>query len=159
MHDDAVATYPPLNTLKRVADNVWIVDGPVVRFGLPWPQFPFPTRMTVIRLASGELSCSFADAADAFIAKRDRARGQCPFCHPAQSYPLLVDPGLEGRIPQRESMFAGGYPWDAEIATLPIAGGFMTEVEFFQRASRTLILTDLIETSRPDRSARSSFGC
>jgi hypothetical protein len=27
MHDDARATYPPLNTLKRVADAVWIVDG------------------------------------------------------------------------------------------------------------------------------------
>jgi hypothetical protein len=38
-----------------------------------------------------------------------------------------------------------GYPWDAEIATLPIAGKFMTEVEFFHRKSRTLILTDLIE--------------
>jgi hypothetical protein len=37
MHDDARATYPQLNTLKRVADNVWIVDGPVIRFGIPWP--------------------------------------------------------------------------------------------------------------------------
>jgi hypothetical protein len=30
---------------------VWIVDGPVIRFGAPWPKMPFPTRMTVIRLA------------------------------------------------------------------------------------------------------------
>src|SRR5262252_1003254 len=43
-------TYPPLNTLKRVVDDVWIVDGPVIRFGMPWPKMPFPTRMTVIRV-------------------------------------------------------------------------------------------------------------
>jgi hypothetical protein len=43
-------TYPPLNTLKRVVEDVWIVDGPVIRFGMPWPKMPFPTRMTVIRL-------------------------------------------------------------------------------------------------------------
>ena len=49
------ATYPPINTLKGVADDVWIVDGPVIRFGMPWPKFPFPTPMTVIRLTSGEL--------------------------------------------------------------------------------------------------------
>jgi hypothetical protein len=42
-----------------------------------------------------------------------------------------------------------GYPWDAEIATLPIAGSFMAEFEFFHQASRTLILTDLIENFEP----------
>jgi len=55
MPDDARATYPPLNTLKPVAENLWIVDGPVIRFGFPWPKLPFPTRMTVIRLGSGVL--------------------------------------------------------------------------------------------------------
>jgi hypothetical protein len=49
-------TYPPLNTLKLVAEDVWIVDGPVVRFGMmPWPKMAFPTRMTIIRVASGNL--------------------------------------------------------------------------------------------------------
>src|SRR3954468_1465445 len=48
-------TYPPLNTLKPVANNVWIADGPVIRFGAPWPKIPFSTRMSVIRLHSGML--------------------------------------------------------------------------------------------------------
>jgi hypothetical protein len=48
-------TYPPLDTLKVVADNVWIVDGPVIRFGMPWPKLTFPTRMTVIRLGKDSL--------------------------------------------------------------------------------------------------------
>lgn len=55
MHDDALATYPPLNTLKRVTDDVWNVDGPETRYGIPWPKYPFPTRMTAIRLSSGDL--------------------------------------------------------------------------------------------------------
>jgi Domain of unknown function (DUF4336) len=44
-----------------------------------------------------------------------------------------------------------GYPWDGEIATLPITGNYMTEVEFFHRPSRTLILTDFIENFEPEK--------
>ena len=47
--------YPPLNTLKAVCDDVWVVDGPVIRFGPPGLKMPFPTRMTVVRLAGGDL--------------------------------------------------------------------------------------------------------
>ncbi|MGN6117013.1 MAG: DUF4336 domain-containing protein, partial [Nitrobacter sp.] len=42
-----------------------------------------------------------------------------------------------------------GYPWDEEIATLPAEGSYMTEVVFFHRRSRTLVLTDLIENFEP----------
>jgi hypothetical protein len=44
-----------------------------------------------------------------------------------------------------------GYPWDADIATLPITGDYMTEVVMFHRPSRTLVLTDLIENFEPRR--------
>ncbi len=44
-------TYEPINTLKQVADNIWIVDGPLITF----KHMPFTTRMTVIRLADGNL--------------------------------------------------------------------------------------------------------
>ena len=47
--------YPPLDTLKRVADDVWLVDGPLIRFGPPLIKMPFPTRMTIIRLVGGDL--------------------------------------------------------------------------------------------------------
>ena len=43
--------YPPLDTLKPVAQDVWIVDsGPLHYLGVE-----LPTRMTVIRLRSGAL--------------------------------------------------------------------------------------------------------
>jgi hypothetical protein len=44
-----------------------------------------------------------------------------------------------------------GYPWDAALATLAVAGDYMTEFVFFHRASRTLILTDLIENFEPTK--------
>jgi hypothetical protein len=170
MDDAEHATYPPLNTLKRVVENVWIIDGPTIRFGMPWPKMPFPTRMTVIRCREGDLfihsptplvpelraeieragrprwiigpnrihywwipewRAAFRDA-DVYLAPRikEQAGGRIDF----EFFPLDRD---------------GGYPWDAEIATLPVVGRFMTEVEFFHKASRTLILTDLIENFEP----------
>ena len=42
-----------------------------------------------------------------------------------------------------------GYPWDAEVRTLPVAGSFLTEVVFFHKASRTLILADFMENFEP----------
>ena len=50
MTEHNLQTYPPLNTLKPVADDVWVVDGRLIEFG-PWPfRMPFATRMTVIRI-------------------------------------------------------------------------------------------------------------
>src|SRR3546814_16073123 len=44
-----------------------------------------------------------------------------------------------------------GYPWDGAISTLPVAGSFMTEVELFHNASRTLLLTDFIGNFEPGK--------
>ena len=51
-----VETYDPTGTLKPVAEGVWIVDGPMIRFGCLGLRFCFPTHMTVARLADGGLS-------------------------------------------------------------------------------------------------------
>lgn len=159
------ATYPPINTLKRVCDDVWIVDGPVIRFGMPGLKMPFPTRMTVIRVGRDlfihsptplqaslraeveqagtprwivgpnrihywwvpDWHAAFADAAVYLAPRTDQqAAGRIDFSH------LTLDR-------------TDGYPWDATIATLPVAGSFMTEVAFFHHPSRTLVLADLIE--------------
>jgi len=55
MPDETLPTYPPLNTMKRVADDIWIVDGPLIRFGLTVLKVRFPTRATIIRLEDGGL--------------------------------------------------------------------------------------------------------
>ncbi len=47
--------YEPINQLKPVANDLWIVDGREIRmryFGL---RIPFTTRMTIVRLPDGRL--------------------------------------------------------------------------------------------------------
>src|SRR3712207_4556325 len=43
-------TYPPLDTLKPVADDLWIVDSGPQHMGIS-----LPVRMTVIRLRNGDV--------------------------------------------------------------------------------------------------------
>ena len=50
-----VKKYSPLNSLKKLADNLWIVDGEEVMMNFKLFKVPFSTRMTVIRLQNGGL--------------------------------------------------------------------------------------------------------
>jgi hypothetical protein len=163
-------TYPPLNTLKRIGDDLWIIDGPIIRFGMPWPKMPFPTRMTIIRVGGSDLfihsPTPLPPELGAEIETIGRPRwivgpNRIHYWWIADwkaAYPdtdVYLAPRIEQQAGGRIDFdffaldSAGGYPWDREIATLPIAGSFMTEVEFFHRPSRTLILTDLIENFEP----------
>jgi hypothetical protein len=172
MPNDESATYSPINTLKRVADNIWIVDGPVIRFGMPWPKFPFPTRMTVVRLISGELFVHSPTPLTPSLREKIEREGNVRFIIGPNRIHYWWIPEWKSAFPDaavylapriREQakgriafegiplVAANGYPWDAEIATLPIPGSYMTEVEFFHRASRTLILTDLLENFEPEK--------
>ncbi|MDN5753693.1 MAG: DUF4336 domain-containing protein [Nitrosospira sp.] len=170
MSDNTSTTYPPLNTVKPVAPNLCIVDGPVIWFGMPWPKMPFPTRMTIIRLDCGGLfvhspTCLTPEL-NVEIAKMGTPRwiigpNRIHYWWIPEwknAYPdakIYLAPRIReqagGRIDFDSLTLSSdsGYPWDAEIATLPIAGSYMTEVEFFHYASRTLILTDLIENFEP----------
>jgi hypothetical protein len=167
-----LATYPPLNTLKRVAENLWIVDGPIIHFGMPWPKMPFPTRMTVIRLPGDRLFVhSPTPLVPELKAEIDAVGWPRWIVGPNRIHYWWIPewnagfPGTDVYLAPRIKEQAGdridfdyftldadgGYPWDAEIATLPVTGSYMTEIEFFHRASRTLILTDLIENFEPHR--------
>lgn len=172
MHDNPSATYPPINTLKRVADNIWIVDGPTIRFGMPWPKFPFPTRMTIVRLASGDLFVHSPTPPTQSLRTEIEREGRVRFIIGPNRLHYWWIPEWKAAFPDAEVYLAprikeqargriafkaktlaaaGGYKWDAEIATLPIPGSYMTEVEFFHHASRTLIITDLIENFEPEK--------
>ncbi len=162
--------YRPIDTLKRVADEVWIVDGPLIEFGMPWPKMPFPTRMTVIRLGADQLFIHSPTRLTPGLKAAVEAIGRprwiigpnrihywwIPEWHEAFGHAdVFLAPRIreQGRIDFAAADLdrASGYPWDADIATLPVAGRFMTEVVFFHRASRTLVLTDLIENFEPDK--------
>lgn len=163
-------TYPPLNTLKPVAEDVWIVDGPAIRFGFGWPKIPFPTRMTVLRLPGGALFLHSPTELTAALRGAIGNLGQPRWIVAPnrihywwvpdwrKAYPEAevwlaprVREQARGRIdfPARELSGTAGFPWDDGVATLPVAGSFMTEVVFFHHASRSLLLTDLIENFEP----------
>ncbi len=165
-------TYPPLNTLKPIADDVWVVDGPAIRFGLPGLRMGFPTRMTVIRLADRSLFVhSPTPLVDPLRAEIDRAgtvrwivgpntihywwipQWRTAFADAA----IYLAPGVCRRaghhidFDTRTLAAASGYPWDDAIATVPMTGSITSEAAFFHHASATLLLTDLIENFEPQR--------
>jgi len=166
MKEKAEIAYPPINVMKQMADDLWVVDGPVIRFGTPLLKMPFPTRMTVIRLAGRNLfihsptplTTALKNAVDVsgsvrWIVGPNRLHyvsiPQWRSTFPeAQVYlaPRIREQA-KGRIdfPAAPLLGERGYPWDADIATLPVPGSYMTEFEFFHFKSRTLVLTDLIE--------------
>ncbi len=165
-------TYPPINTLKCVAKDVWIVDGPMIRFGPPLLKLPFPTRMTLLRLKAGGLFVHSPTPPLASL-RAEIARLGTPrwiigpnrihywwlpewrVAYPAAAVYLAPrnKEQSRGRINFPFNLLdrRDRYPWDDEIDTLPVVSSYMTEIEFFHRASRTLILTDLIENFELDK--------
>ena len=132
------ATYPPLDTLKRVCDDVWIVDGPVIRFGMPWPKLPFPTRMTVLRLGSRLFIHSPTPLAPA---SRPRWRTGRParLDRRPQPDPLLVDRRLARAFPEAAVYLA---PRTEQQA----AGGSASLTNASTAAARLSAGTSAIET-------------
>ena len=170
--NESTATYPPLNTLKPIAGDVFIVDGPLIRFGMPWPKMPFPTRMTVVRLSDDDLFVHSPTRLVPSLQEEVAALGRVRWIigpnrihywwipEWRQAFPgaeVYLAPRVREQagerldFPAAELDRAEGYPWDGELATLPVAGSFMTELVFFHRPSRTLILTDLIENFEPEK--------
>lgn len=158
--------YWPVNTLKPLAENIWIVDGPVIRMRWLWTSLPFPTRMTVLRLADGGLWIhSPTELTPALKAEVD-ALGPVRFIVAPnrihywwvrdwqQAWPAALSfaaPGMGEKARLRGAIFdriLGEVPvpeWRGEIEHVLVEGKFMVEADFFHKASATLIQTDLIE--------------
>jgi len=165
--------YEPLNTLKPVAPDVWIADGPQVLFNyFHLMKIPFSTRMTVVKLKTGDLwvhsPISLTPDLKAEIVALGPVRAlissnqihttwladwQAAFPDAA----IFAAPGSAKRLAQagaaaKKDLGAGAEAlWRGEIDQLVIQGSYMAEVEFFHRPTRTLILTDLIENFEPSR--------
>ncbi len=162
--------YEPINTLKPVAPDIWIADGPVVRMAAPLGmRAPFPTRMTIVRLHDGGMWCHSPIAPDEGLFEAIDALG--PVRH-------LVSPNLlhyasiaawKRRYPDARAWASPGVrrraasqkieaPFDADLADAPPeawkreidqvrfrGSRAIEEFVFFDRASATVILADLVE--------------
>ncbi len=173
--------YPPLATLKPLAEGVWIADGPVIRMKyVLGSALPFPTRMTVVRLDDGGLWLHSPTAPDPALRAEIDALGPVRALvapnrlhwwwlgdwqadHPdatvyaAPRVAEAVEAGAgfgEGEGPERPpriDRILGDAPEWPELDQILIESRLMTEAVFHHRASRTLILTDLVENFEPDK--------
>lgn len=167
--------YDPINTLKPVADDVWIVDGPEIAMSYVGGRtVPFTTRMTVARLPDGSLwlhsPTELTDALAAEIEALGSVRhivapnrihfwwvGDWKRRYPqARTYaaPKVADQaGKKGRFHAFDVTLGAQAPrdWQGAIDQVLVPGGFMSEVDFLHVPSRTLVLADVIENFEPQR--------
>jgi Domain of unknown function (DUF4336) len=161
--------YEPLGVPKPVDRDVWVVDGPIMRMNTPWGSVAFPTRTVVIRLADGglwiwspvELSQEIrSNLAGLGPVRHLVSPNKIHYAHVAAwkaAYSEAIawaSPGVRERAAShhvdvtfdRDLSGAPDDGWAREIDQLVFRGSrMMEEVVFFHRASRTLILADLIE--------------
>ncbi len=146
--------------LEQIGTDIWVMDGPHV---VAAAGFHYPTRMTIIRLANGDMivispiafSIETLNAVLAFgpvmhlvapNALHHLALGDwMAACPNAKTY---AAPRLQTK--RRDLSFTCDLgdvsPWPKEIDTVLMAPHLITdEVVFFHRASGTAVFTDLIQ--------------
>lgn len=157
-------TYPPLDTPLPVADDVFIVNSQLA--GVVGKIMP--ARMTVIRLARGDLLLHSPTRLTDGLRRDLRALGRVThlvapnlahwmFLRDWQrAYPDALTwaaPGLQDRAPVRKSGvpidFVLGptapFAWSDAITVVMVPGGMgFNEAALFHQPSRTLVLTDLV---------------
>ncbi|MCP5088485.1 MAG: DUF4336 domain-containing protein [Rhodobacteraceae bacterium] len=164
-----MSAYPPLNTLKPIAKDIWIADGPDIRFY----RMPFSTRMTVVRLQNGDVWLHSPIKPTPALIAEIRALG--PVTHLIAPnwihYAFVADwqahftqalcwaaPGVAKRAASRGTALridhdlgdSAETPWSGQIEQMIVHGSRVhIEAVFFHRVSATLILTDLIENFEP----------
>lgn len=173
----SIPAYEPLNTLKKVDQNIWIVDGERINMAVGPMGVPFSTRMTIIRLKDGSLWChSPIKPTASLLAEVDQLGEVRHLISPnkihyafigewKQHYPQATtwsSPGVEKRARSQKISVVFDQPleekapriWQSEIKQLHFKGSLaVEEVVFFHKSSQTLILTDLIENFEPQRSS------
>jgi hypothetical protein len=170
----AETTYPPLNVLKPVAEEIWIVDsGPFRVAGL----IPIPVRMTVVRLNSGAMWLHSPTQWSEDL-QRDvenlgpvrhliapnpfhwsfirQWRAHCPNARVAAAEGTKNRWLVRMKGPAIDSEIADNPlpDWADDFDQLMVRGRFsFQEIVFFHRVSRTAILTDLVANLDPHKLA------
>jgi hypothetical protein len=151
--------------LRAFGPGLWVAEGPIVSFF----GFAYPTRMALIKLSNGALF-AWSPVALSLALKRDiDALGPVQFLVSPNrlhhlflvewksAYPqarLYASPGL--RRKRKDLVFDGDLgeqpepAWAGDIDQVPVRGSVLTEVEFFHYASRTALITDLVQNFPPD---------
>lgn len=156
--------YQPLFELKPVAPEIWIADGAELRMRLGFVRFPFPTRMTIVRVPWGIWLHSPIAPEDHLVSQIARLGLISDIVAPnnlhhtwtaawSKRFPdarVWVSPGIDARAlaglrahrplteePPRE--------WQGAFDQVILSSDPVTEVDFYHKETHSLILTDAIE--------------
>lgn len=171
MATSAYAPYTPLDTPKEVARDIWIIDGPELRFGLPGFRLAHPTRMTAVRLPGGGLWLHSPTAPAELLLRSLEKIGPVRFLIAPNTFHCRWIADWKARFPEavawgpsnlqrsarralpslRPLTDAPPSVWASTLDQFLVRGNVLTEVVFFHRPTRTLILTDLIENFESSR--------
>ncbi|TPI67283.1 DUF4336 domain-containing protein [Mesorhizobium sp. B3-1-3] len=162
--------YETINVLKPVAPDLWIVDGSEIRFGLGWLKFPFSTRMTIVRLRSGELVLHSPVAYSPALRSAIEILGPIRYLVAPNSLrywwvpdwkavvpaaKILAVRGLSRRAKRRidvDTMLVGRHsPWPDDVDLLVVRGRYADGGRTVSPQHPNVILTDLIENFEPSR--------
>jgi Domain of unknown function (DUF4336) len=171
MMDQGYEPYEPLDTLKPIAECVWIVDAPEIRYRIGGLSIPCPTRMTVLRLTDGSVwlhsPTKLTTSLTHTIAELGVVRFivapntlHYAFVHEWKvAFPeatVYAVPGLamrtKGKFPEH-ILLSETAPevWSSVIRQVMVTSRTFSEVCFFHTQTKTLILTDLIGNFEAER--------
>ncbi|MEO6774991.1 MAG: hypothetical protein ABI467_18645 [Kofleriaceae bacterium] len=153
-----------------VRDQIWVKEWPVHFAGMD-----ILTRMTVLRMADGvflhspvEIDAATRAAIEALGTVRAIIAPSTVhhlFVASAQAaFPSALTYGIEGLETKRDDLrfdgLIGAEPpplWAGQLDQITIGNRVMREVDFLHRASRTLILTDLVENFQDETPGTNVF--
>lgn len=157
-----------VGAVLKIAENVWIFDDlPIEVAGLE-----LPVRMTIVRLASGDLLLHSPTRHSSALQEKVERLGNIRYLvAPSVGHWMFITEwqrsvpgattmavaGLRERRQVRESglridcELGDGSPeeWNDEIETILVASPLFAEIALFHKLSRTLVLTDLVQNIPP----------
>jgi hypothetical protein len=168
-----LSTNSAVGTLMQVAENLWIFDDDPINVA----DLRLPIRMTIIRLAGGDLLLHSATRFSSALREQLERLGTIRyFLAPSIAHWVFVPgwqevlpdallwavPGLGARKEVREAglrvdrELVDGTPeeWADEIETVLVSGPLFAEIALFHKPSRTVVLTDLVQNVRPEELPR-----
>ena len=161
--------------LSRVADHIWVLDDePISAAGLE-----LPVRMTVIRLSNGDLVLHSPVRYSAEVHRGLEQLGSIRYLLAPNVAHWMFLGDWQRQLPQAATFAARGLAsrrqvraaglridrelgdttpeeWAADLETVSVNAPMFSEVELFDKRSRTLVLTDLVQNLDPHRLSASN---
>lgn len=100
--------YSPINELKQIDKDIWIVDGSEIHMNFKVFKIPFTTRMTIVRLANNKLWIHSPIAYDEVLDEKIKELGEISYIISPNKYHYSYILEWYNRYPKAEVYLAKG---------------------------------------------------